>query len=176
LRDRGRFAASIIGKMKKSARPGAEGRVIIRNTHFENLCGTKEGFIMNGKESIFPEGARSVAESVMQTAATVEKRSCCDSPPATEPEKPSTGPLDAFQDFMRLATGKGEIDRRAKKLIAIALSVAQRCRPCLVAHMKGALSMGITRSEIEEAAALAVAFSGSPALMLYKEVCEEVYG
>jgi AhpD family alkylhydroperoxidase len=77
---------------------------------------------------------------------------------------------------VRLANGGGTIDRRSKKLMAIALSVAQRCRPCLVAHMKGALAMGITKTEIEEAASLAVSFSGSPALMLFREVCGELYG
>ena len=175
LRDRGHSTVSIIGKMRKSARSGAEGRVIIRNTHFENLCGTKEGFNMSGKESIHTVGAKNMAKPVMTTSSQGENRSCCDSPPASDAGKPAAGPLDAFQDFMRLANGKGEIDRRAKKLIAIALSVAQRCRPCLVAHIKGALSMGITETEIEEAAALAVAFSGSPSLMLYKEVCKEIF-
>ena len=58
--------------------------------------------------------------------------------------------------------------------MAVALSISQRCKPCLKAHMKGALEMGITRAEIEEAAALAVAFAGAPSLMLYNEVCGEL--
>jgi AhpD family alkylhydroperoxidase len=66
------------------------------------------------------------------------------------------------------------IDARGKKLMAIALSVAQRCEPCLKSHLKSALAMGITPAEIDEAAWLAIAFAGSPAMMLYKEASQEM--
>ncbi len=55
--------------------------------------------------------------------------------------------------------------------MVIALSVAQRCEPCLKTHVKAALEMGLTKVEIDEAAWLGIAFGGSPAMMLYKEIC-----
>jgi hypothetical protein len=34
--------------------------------------------------------------------------------------------------------------------------------------------LGISREEIDEAAWLAIAFCGSPAMLFYKEVCQEL--
>ena len=72
------------------------------------------------------------------------------------------------------ASAPGLIDARAKKLTAIALSIAVRCEPCLKIHLKSALQMGITRDEIEEVAALAISFGGCSAMMFYKEVLKEI--
>jgi len=98
---------------------------------------------------------------------------CCESPPFVDDE-PVPDNLAVFGDFMKRVTTEGKIDKRAKKLMAIALSVAQKCRPCLVSHMQGALAMGISMAEIDEAAHLAISFAGCPSMMLYKEVCREL--
>jgi selenide, water dikinase len=90
------------------------------------------------------------------------------------PAVPATALADSFMAFMKQANQPGAIDQRHKKLMAIALSVAQRCEPCLKSHVLSALEMGLTKSEIDEAAWLAVAFAGSPALMLYKETCQKL--
>ena len=79
--------------------------------------------------------------------------------------------LDAFKEFMKEANAPGLIDARTKKLMAITLSIAVRCEPCLKIHMKTGLQMGITQEEIDEAASLAIAFGGCSAMMFYKEIC-----
>lgn len=176
LRARGHAAASVIGQVVRPETDHDAGRVRVTGTELKNLHGTGDGMLMQddplkrsgvdspaGENRIVPE-ARDIGDA------------CCDSPPDIGEDAPQSSALDAFGEFMRTANGKGVIDRRTKKLLAIALSVAQRCRPCLVAHLKGARSMGITRAEIDEAAAMAVSFAGCPSLMLYKEVCGEVYG
>jgi len=56
--------------------------------------------------------------------------------------------------------------------MAVALSVAQRCEPCLKTHFKSALAMGITIEELDEAANLAIAFGGCAAMMFYKEISD----
>jgi selenide,water dikinase len=170
MRDRGHSAASIIGRIVRPAKGAPEGRVIITNTRLGNFFGAKEGVIMDDRKQTVPDNEKETAPREGEPSGDGR---CCASP---GDESASSGSLDAFKDFVRLANGGGTIDRRSKKLMAIALSVAQRCRPCLVAHMKGALAMGITKTEIEEAASLAVSFSGSPALMLFREVCGELYG
>jgi AhpD family alkylhydroperoxidase len=81
-----------------------------------------------------------------------------------------------FGAFMKEVNKPGLIDQRAKKLMAIALSISEKCRPCLVIHIKSALSMGISKDEIDEAAWLAISFCGSPAMMFYKEVLQELEG
>jgi selenide,water dikinase len=173
LKSRGHLAASIIGRIVHPARESVAGKVVVTGARLENFIGTKEGAVMD-KETPLPDDER---KAVIPASRSGEQSgtACCDSPPVLDDDPKEAGPLEVFGDFMRKANGKGEIDRRAKKLIAVALSVAQRCRPCLVAHIKGALSMGITRAEIEEAAALAVSFAGCPSLMMYKEVCEEIW-
>jgi selenide, water dikinase len=171
MRDSGHSAASIIGRIVRPRNGAPEGRVVITNTNLGNFFGAKEGVIMNEGMKTAPGNEKSAA--VRESGPSDQER-CCESPP--EGEHAPSGSLDAFMEFTRLANGGGVIDSRSKKLMAIALSVAQRCRPCLVAHMKSALAMGITKAEIEEAASLAISFSGSPALMLYREVCGEIYG
>jgi selenide,water dikinase len=173
LRSRGHAAASIIGRIIRPPRDGLGGKVLVTNTTLGNFFGTREGAVME-KEMSSSENERNAAMPP-PAANPATGNACCDSPPSLEENPPESDALDTFRDFMRLTGGKGEIDRRSKKLIAIALSVAQRCRPCLVAHIRGAQAMGITRAEIEEAAALAISFAGCPSLMLYKEVCEEIW-
>jgi AhpD family alkylhydroperoxidase len=63
---------------------------------------------------------------------------------------------------MKAANAPGAVDARAKKLIAIALSIARHCEPCLKLHIRSALQMGLSRAEIDEAAALVIAFCGCP--------------
>ena len=105
-------------------------------------------------------------------SATVEEP-CCASPP-TGGEETAADVLSLFTDFMKEANKEGLIDKRAKKLMAVALSISQHCKPCLVAHMKSALAMGISKAEIDEAANLAISFGGCTAMMFYKEVCKEL--
>jgi AhpD family alkylhydroperoxidase len=78
--------------------------------------------------------------------------------------------LDIFRDFMKAAAAPGLLDARCKKLMAIQLSISERCRPCLEIHLKGALTQGLSWEEIDEAANLAIAFGGGPAMMFYREV------
>ena len=75
---------------------------------------------------------------------------------------------------MKEANKAGLIDGRPKKLMAIALSISQRCKPCLTIHIRSAMKMGISKPEIDEAANLAVAFGGCAAMLFYKEVCDEL--
>ena len=105
-------------------------------------------------------------------SAAVEEP-CCDSPPGGE-EAAAADVLSMFTDFMKEANSKGLIDKRAKKLMAVALSISQHCEPCLVAHMKSALAMGISKAEIDEVANLAISFGGCTAMMFYKDECKEL--
>ncbi len=83
-------------------------------------------------------------------------------------------PFESFKAFMKEANAPGLIDAKHKKLMAILLSIAHHCHPCLKIHLQGAVQMGISKDEIDETARLAVAFGGCTAMMFYKEVCQEV--
>jgi AhpD family alkylhydroperoxidase len=79
-----------------------------------------------------------------------------------------------FEEFVGATLAPGAIDVVTKELMAIALGLAVHCVPCSKIHIKKALSMGIGKQEIEEAAALAIAFSGCRALMLWNELKKEL--
>ena len=78
--------------------------------------------------------------------------------------------LGMFQEFMGTAMQPGAVDVVTKELIAVALGLAVGCVPCVKIHLKKSRQMGIGEDELEEAAALATAFSGCRALMLWKEL------
>ena len=81
---------------------------------------------------------------------------------------------DAFTAFMKATGSPGLVDARTKRLLSIALSISQRCKPCLKIHIQNALREGITQEEIEEVAWVATSFTGCSGRMFYQEVLKEM--
>ncbi len=75
-----------------------------------------------------------------------------------------------FKDFLSAASSPHGLDAYTKQAIAIALSVAMRCEPCLKMHLKNARAKGFTQAEIDEAAWMGVSFAGSPAMVFYEQL------
>jgi len=179
MKKRGHESTSIIGRIVKQDKDYSECRIIVFNTRLQNFIGTKEGLIMGEKKK---NAVSSQSEESVSTPATEEEHSCCDNPveesccesPPSVAEEGSENPLSLFKDFLKQVNKEGLIDKRTKQLIAISLSVVQCCRPCFFAHVKSAVSSGISKAEIEEAANLAISFAGCPAMMFYEEVCKEI--
>ncbi|RJP18470.1 MAG: selenide, water dikinase SelD [Candidatus Omnitrophota bacterium] len=94
-------------------------------------------------------------------------------PPAST-NGPASQSAEAFKSFMKAANSPGRLDARMKRLMNIALAVATRCDHCLQIHIEQALSEGLTREEIDEAAWLAISFSGAPAKLFYEGVWREL--
>jgi selenide,water dikinase len=72
-----------------------------------------------------------------------------------------------FTDFLSSASAPHGLDAYTKQAIAIALSVAMRCEPCLKMHIKKAKEKGFTQDEIDEAAWMGISFGGSPTMVFY---------
>ncbi len=70
----------------------------------------------------------------------------------------------AFVQMDQAAYVEGELERKYKELIGLAIGLFTRCEYCMNLHVKQALEEGASREEILEAAAVAVAFGGSPAM------------
>jgi len=70
----------------------------------------------------------------------------------------------AFVQMDQAAYVEGELERKYKELIGLAIALYARCEYCMTLHVKQALDEGASRDEILEAAAVAVAFGGSPAM------------
>lgn len=75
-----------------------------------------------------------------------------------------------FKDFLIAASSPHGLDAYTKQAIAIALSVAMRCEPCLKMHLKNAKAKGFTPAEIDEAAWLGISFAGSSAMVFYEQI------
>ena len=50
--------------------------------------------------------------------------------------------MKSFSELGRAATANGVLDAKTKELIALALSVAARCDPCLEVHTKALVKLG----------------------------------
>jgi len=74
-----------------------------------------------------------------------------------------------FTDFLGAASSPHGLDAYTKQAMAIALSVATRCEPCLKMHLKKAKEKGFTQDEIDEAAWMGISFAGSPAMVFYEQ-------
>jgi AhpD family alkylhydroperoxidase len=73
--------------------------------------------------------------------------------------------MKSFGELGRAATTDGVLDRKTKELIALALSVAARCDPCIGFHMQTLVKLGATRQEVDETLAVATYMGGGPSLM-----------
>ena len=179
-------AEQFVGQMQSLGHTASTviGRFVAAGAH----AGTRPGVLLhvhgNGFANVIgtPPHTASVSPRAMQRHELKEPDrmsettppDCCSHPPTRDDPSSADNATVAFAEFMKQASQPTLIDGRTKKLMAIALSIAQRCRPCLAIHIRGALAMGITRAEIDEAANLAIAFAGCPAMMLYKEIWSEV--
>lgn len=57
----------------------------------------------------------------------------------------------------------GVLSAKTKRLMMVAVSVAQRCEPCMRTHLKGAVELGATRAEILETIGVPILMAGGPA-------------
>lgn len=80
--------------------------------------------------------------------------------------------LKGFNLIHGQAMREGALDARTKELVAVALSVASRCDPCIAFHVPAALRHGATRDEIMEVLSVAVMMGGGPSLMYAAHVIE----
>lgn len=73
--------------------------------------------------------------------------------------------MKSFSELGRAATAAGALDAKTKELIALALSVAVRCDPCIGFHAKALVKLGATRQEIDETLGVTTYMGGGPSLM-----------
>ena len=72
--------------------------------------------------------------------------------------------MKSFNELGRAATARGS-DRKTKELIALALSVAARCEPCIGFHMQTLVKLGVTRQKVDETLGVSTYMAGGPSLM-----------
>ena len=107
-------------------------------------------------------------------AAASEEVACCADAVSSSAETKEISEIDQikakFNDFLGSASSPHGLDAYTKQAMAIALSVATRCEPCLKMHLKKAKEKGFTQDEIDEAAWMGISFAGSPAMVFYEQL------
>lgn len=191
MHQRGHEATSRIGQLRKTEKTKEERRLIITNAQLENVIGEEKAIIPKENPielSLEAEKKRSTELQNLNACCAnppklEEPSPCCDNPPTFDEDThgallaTSHEPQDAlplFMDFMHKTGESGALDLRAKKMLWIALSVGFRCEPCLETHLRGAVEMGISKEEIEEASNIGIAFGGCSAMLLYRAVCKRL--
>ena len=175
--ERGHEAAAIIGRLTALDPGQTTSELRVTNTRLGRLIGSTIPLM----PSATPPPGRDESSAPLESAAPGQ--ACCEHPPGSgepleapvaAPSSPARDPLRVFRQFMAEANAPGQIDARNKKLMAIVLSIAHHCAPCLKTHLDSARAMGIPKADIDEAAALAVSFGGCTAMMFYQETCRKV--
>ena len=57
---------------------------------------------------------------------------------------------DMFIDLANQALSEGALKKKYKELVALGISLAIRCEPCIQSHIKKALDSGATKQQILE--------------------------
>ncbi|MGQ9478394.1 MAG: carboxymuconolactone decarboxylase family protein [Candidatus Bipolaricaulia bacterium] len=79
----------------------------------------------------------------------------------------------AYSGFAAEALKDGALPAKFKELVAIALSIASHCEPCIRVHLRRALELGATREEIAELLGVTVLLVGGPADVWTREAILE---
>lgn len=66
------------------------------------------------------------------------------------------------------------LSTKYKELIAIGISVAVRCSPCLAYHVNEAVKHGASREEVYDAAAIGMEFGGGPSYVIVRNELMQV--
>ena len=81
-----------------------------------------------------------------------------------------------FGELSKAAFADGELDRKTKELIALAIGVVEGCDGCIASHGQAAARAGATRQEAAEAIGVTFLMHGGPATIhgarAYDAFCE----
>ena len=71
----------------------------------------------------------------------------------------------AFGALSKAAKDGGVLDPKTKEFVALGISVADRCEPCIGFHVEALIRAGASREELADVLAMCVQMGGGPSLM-----------
>ena len=80
--------------------------------------------------------------------------------------------VQAFGGLHHATMKPGELATREKELIALGISLAVRCEPCIYSHVQAAVKAGATRAMVMETAAVGLMMAGGPGYTYLPRVVE----
>ena len=80
--------------------------------------------------------------------------------------------MKAFSALARAALEPKALDVKTKELIALGISVATRCGPCIAFHADAAVRNGASREEMMETMGVAIYMGAGPSVMYAAQAVE----
>ena len=69
---------------------------------------------------------------------------------------------NGFGELHKAAFADGEVDKKTKELIALAVAIVLKCDGCIASHARGAALAHATEKEVAETIGVAISMSGGP--------------
>ena len=66
----------------------------------------------------------------------------------------------------------GTLDYKTKEFVALGISVAVRCEPCISLHTEALIKAGASREELSDVLAMAIQMGGGPSMMYAAKALE----
>lgn len=73
--------------------------------------------------------------------------------------------VKGFNALQKGAKDSGTLSVKEKEYVALGISIAVRCEPCILFHVEALMKAGATREELADVCAMAVTMGGGPSLM-----------
>lgn len=73
--------------------------------------------------------------------------------------------MQGFAALSKAAKDTGPLGVKEKEFIALAISIALRCEPCISFHIEALIKVGATRDEVGDVLAMSIQMGGGPAVM-----------
>lgn len=86
--------------------------------------------------------------------------------------KLSPDTLGGYQTLSGAGNKTGHLDAKTRELIALAVSVTNRCDGCITVHTAQAAKLGATKEEVVEALGVAVALNAGAAMVYSARVMD----
>jgi 4-carboxymuconolactone decarboxylase len=84
--------------------------------------------------------------------------------------------FDAISGMDEAVLKDGALSAKEKRLIAMAISAARQCGPCVDTHARAAMYIGATRQEVMEALFVCMLVGGAPTLAAAKNTIRFLKG
>lgn len=78
----------------------------------------------------------------------------------------------AFGGLGKAVKEGGVLDFKTKEFIALGISVAVRCEPCISLHVESLVKAGATREELSDVLAMTIQMGGGPSMMYAAKALE----
>ncbi|TMV09976.1 carboxymuconolactone decarboxylase family protein [Ruegeria sediminis] len=78
----------------------------------------------------------------------------------------------AFGGLGKAVKEGGTLDYKVKEFVALGISVAVRCEPCISLHIEALIKAGATREEVADVLAMTIQMGGGPSMMYAAKALE----